>query len=179
MGSLPASKNDAAAFGAYRAHRCHCLRSVTVMCPAHAVADQLQFLARAFPHRFSDGRPALDLPLFPSASGAVVEKVAMTATIVAGGRALGVRDNVDGTLKLTGHSLRSTGAQGLISIGWRPDAVQLQGRWQSETVRIYTRDAALHSPDDLVALVAAVCGVTREEVPAAPAPDPEPDPPPK
>ena len=85
---------------------------------------------------------------------------------------------MDGTLRLTGHSLRSTGAQGLISIGWRPDAVQLQGRWQSETVRIYTRDAALHAPDDLVALVAALCGVTREEVPPPPAPEPEPDNPP-
>ena len=122
--ALPASKNDAAAFGADRAHRCHCVGSVTVMCPAHAAADQLRLLARAFPDRFVDGRPALDLPLFPSALGGVVDKLAMTATIVAGGRALEVMDNVDGTLKLTGHSLRSTGTQGLISIGWRPDATR-------------------------------------------------------
>ena len=176
--TLPASKNDAAALGAARTHRCHCVGALTVMCPTHVVADQLRFLARVFPDRFVDGRPALDLPLFPNRQGGVVDKVAMTATIVAGGRALGVLDEADGSFRLTGHSLRSTGAQGLISIGWRPDAVQLQGRWQSDTVRRYTRDAALHAPDELVALIMALCGVPREDVPPPPAPEPEPVEPP-
>ena len=176
--TLPASKNDAAALGAARAHRCHCVGAITVMCPTHAIADQLGFLRRAFPDRFINGRPMLDLPLFPDAQGRVVNKVSMSATIVAGGRTLGVRDELDGSFKLTGHSLRSTGAQGLISIGWRPDAVQLQGRWQSDTVRRYTREAALYAPDQLVALMMALCGVSREEVPPPPAAEPEPPDPP-
>ena len=136
--SLPASKNDTAALGVARSHRCRCVGTVHQNCPVHAVVDQLLWLSRAFPGRFVDGVPNLDLPLFPDAAGGVVSKKAMAETIVAAANRLGVRDSPDGTLRITGHSLRSTGAQGLISIGWRPDAVQLQGRWLSGTVRRYT-----------------------------------------
>ena len=37
--TLPASKNDAAAFGTSRAHRCHCLDRACTMCPAHSIID--------------------------------------------------------------------------------------------------------------------------------------------
>ena len=126
--TLPASKNDPAALGAARAHRCHCIGSVVPMCPAHALADQVLLLARLFADRFVDGKPPLDLPLFPTVRGEVVEKWAMTETVVSAARRLGVVDLPDGSQRVTGHSLRCTGAEGLIRLGWRPDAVQLQGR---------------------------------------------------
>ena len=144
------------------------------MCPAHALADQIVLLSRLFADRFVDGRPPLDLPLFPSARGEAVEKEAMTETIVTAARHLGVADHPDGSQRVSGQSLRCTGAQGLIRLGWRPDAVQLQGRWQSETVRRYTREAALHAPTDLAAVVMSLCGIQRAQVPAPPSPEPEP-----
>ena len=109
--TLPASKNDCAALGASRAHRCQCRGRVRADCPAHCVLAQLFWLRRAFPARFSDGRPALDLPLFPDAAGRVVEKPAMVASIVLAARALGVVDLADGSERASGHSLRCTGAQ--------------------------------------------------------------------
>ena len=171
---LPASKNDSAAFGAGRAHRCHCLGPVIPLCPAHAIADQILLLARLFPDRFVEGKPSLDLPLFPNLRGEAVDKQAMTNTILEAARRLGVTNYPDGTQKVTGHSLRCTGAQGLIRLGWRPDAVQLQGRWLSEAVRRYTRDAALHAPSELAAVVMMLCGITKAEVPPPPVPEPEP-----
>ena len=98
------------------------------MCPAHSVIDQVLMLSRTFPDRFGEGGPSLDLPLFPSSSGQPVDKGPMVATIICAARQLGVTDLPDGSLRVSGHSLRSTGAQGLISLGWRADAVRLQGR---------------------------------------------------
>ena len=45
----------------------------------------------------------------------------------------------------SGHSLRATGAQGLLRRGWSPRAVQLMGRWASEVVNRYTRLAPLEA----------------------------------
>merc|ERR1711884_45609 len=129
------------------------------MCPAHAVVDQVLLLARSFPDKFGVEGPALDLPLFPDAAGRPVEKEPMVATIVHAARTLGVADLPDGSLRVSGHSLWSTGAQGLISLGWRADAVQLQGRWESESVRRYTREAALDAPSYLAALLILLSGI--------------------
>ena len=63
---------------------------------------------------------------------------------------------------------------GLVQLGWRSGAMRLMGRWESETVRIYTRSAVLQSPTDLAALFARLCGAARAEVPDPPAPEPEP-----
>ena len=90
----------------------------------------------------------------------------MVATIVRAARLLGVVDSADGSERVTGHSLRPTGAQGLARLGWRTDAVRLMGRWESETVRRYTRSAALQAPTELAAIIMQLCGVTRGEVPA-------------
>ena len=177
--TLPASKNDQAALGASRAHSCKCVRVVRPDCPAHAVAFQFMWLQRAFPARFTDGRPDLDLPLFPDALGRAAEKSAMTATIVHAARALGVVDLADGSERVSGHSLRSTGAQGLIRLGWRHDAVQLMGRWESEAVKRYTRLAALESPVTLPAALSDLCGIPLSDVPptdSAPSPSAEPEP---
>ena len=148
----------------------------------HAIVDQLLWLSRAFPGRFADGVPQLDLPLFPDVAGGVVSKKAMAETIVAAADRLGVRDSTDGTLKVTGHSLRSTGAQGLIRLKWRPDAVRLMGRWESEVVRAYTRLAPLESPtepalpEELVRAFMELTGVARSSVPPAPPWIPKPEP---
>ena len=147
------------------------------MCPAHAVVDQLLLVARRFPSQFVEGRASLDFPLFPDARGEVVTKEAMTATIVAAARFLHVVDAPDGTFRVSGHSLRCTGAQGLITLGWRADAVKLQSRWESETVLRYTREAALHAPSELAALVLVLSGLARPPEVAPAAEEPEPDPP--
>ena len=98
----------------------------------------------------------------------------MTSTIVSAARRLGVIDTPDGTLRVSGHSLRCTGAQGLIALGWRADAVRLQGRWESETVTRYTREAALYAPSELATLVMVLSGLARaaEVAPAADEPEP-------
>ena len=172
--TLPASKNDSSAFGISRAHRCYCLERANPMCPAHSVIDQLLLLSRLFPTKFGSDGPAMDLPLFPDCAGAAVAKVAMTASIIYAARALGVADLRDGSLRVSGHSLRATGAQGLISLGWRADAVQLQGRWMSEAVARYTREAALHAPSELAALLVSLSGLPRPPDPLPSASEPEP-----
>ena len=147
-GSRCRPANDQAAMGVARAHVCRCHLDVAADCPVHSILDQWFWLRRAFPDRFVDGVPDLDLPLFPTARGEVVGKAAMTSTIIHAARFLGVVDSADGSERVTGHSLRPTGAQGLILMGWRADAVKLMGRWDSEAVRRYTRTAALHAPSD-------------------------------
>ena len=67
----------------------------------------------------------------------------MTETIVTAARALGVRDAPDGAERVSGHSLRCTGAQGLIRRGWSADAVRLMGMWESDVVLRYSRLAPL------------------------------------
>ena len=172
--TLPASKNDSAAYGTSRAHMCRCTGAVSPGCPVHAVYDQWFWLRRTFPDRFTEGRPELDLPLFPTPDGEVVQKQAMVATIVRAARILGVEGAADGAERVSGHSLRPTGAQGLIMMGWRADAVKLMGRWDSEAVRRYTRTAALHAPSDLTALIVRLCGVPPAAAPAPPTSSPEP-----
>ena len=71
---LPASKTDPQAFGVSRTHGCPCASTPGPNCPAHALWDQLLFLRRQFPGRWSAAGPDWDLPLFPTLDGRVVEK---------------------------------------------------------------------------------------------------------
>ena len=99
------------------------------------------------------------------------------ATIIFAARRLGTTDLRDGSLRVSGHSLRATGAQGLISLGWRADAVQLQGRWLSEAVVRYTREAALLAPSvfaELAALLVSLSGLPGPPEPPPSTPEPEP-----
>ena len=144
--TLPVSKTDAQALGTTRSHRCACLGSASPGCPVHSLLDQLGWLQDAFPRSFLRGKPSLDLPLFPRPDGTVVEKPAMVQTIEAAGRHLGVEPPPDGSERISGQTLRVTGAQGLTALGWRADAVQLMGRWQSHRVQLYTRLAPLSAP---------------------------------
>ena len=116
---LPASKTDQQALGKAMVHGCACGPAATCGCPYHAGKAQLERLKRLFPGKFVEDRVALDLPLFPSVEGKTVEKEAMVGTIVEATRRLGGQlTNADGTARVSGHSLRVTGAQGLTKLVW-------------------------------------------------------------
>ena len=141
---LPASKNDQEAHGVARAHGCCCLPPEVASCPFHALEFQLGRLRRLFPSRFRNDRPALDLPLFPDVNGEVVSKEAMSDTIREAARRLDIPlDSADGSERVSGHSLRVTGAQGLARAGVDTWAIQLLGRWGSATVLEYVQAVPL------------------------------------
>ena len=183
---LPASKTDQLALGTARTLRCLCPENPTPLdrasCPVHVLVDHVLFLQRRFAERWSSGEADLDLPLFPSFEGKVVEKGAMADSVIEAGRLLGVaRSSPDGSERITGHSLRVTGAQGLVMRGWDLWTVQLHGRWGSDVVKRYVRDSPLTAVAsgrgpaarqglDLEAVVAAVVREvqpTERVVPAA------------
>jgi len=143
---LPASKTDVRATGTAREHGCACGPTPSPACPAHAAWDQVHFLQVHFPHRWEGGRPAADLPLFPNSDGKACTKEAMTETIIHAATLLGIELAApDGTERASGHSLRATGAQGLAAAGIDAWAIELLGRWGSDAVRGYIRDARLAS----------------------------------
>ena len=120
-----------------------CMASLA-SCPWHAAHLQLKRLRVMFPGRFEGEVPNLDLPLFPDARGHVVSKEAMTQTIRLAAEKLGVRlDAADGSARVSGHSLRVTGAQGLARAGVDTWAIQLLGRWGSSTVLEYVQAVPL------------------------------------
>ena len=139
------SKTDQQALGAVRSHRCLCGRGFDVSsCPAHVAWDRLLSLRETFPDRFGSDP---DLPLFPDEHGNPVAKEAVVRTIEAGARRLGMTlESPDGAEKIGGHSLRVTGAQELARLGYHLWYVQLFGRWGSEVVRKYLREAPLDAP---------------------------------
>ena len=141
---LPASKTDQMALGKAMVHGCACGQSTVCGCPYHAAAHQLRRLARLFPGRFDGGVPDQNLPLFPTTAGQAVEKEAMVATITKAASILGAPlATPDGSARVSGHSLRVTGAQGLAKLGVDTWAVQLLGRWGSSTVLEYVKEVPL------------------------------------
>ena len=145
---LPASKSDQLALGTARALRCVCSADASssskMACPAHVLAEHVLFLQARFPAKFVDGAEDMNFPLFPSAEGKVVMKAAMQDCIVECGRLLGInRSAPDGSERITGHSLRVTGTQGLVMRGWDLWTVQLHGRWGSDVIKRYARDSPL------------------------------------
>ena len=70
----------------------------------------------------------------------------------------------------------------MIRLKWRPDAVRLMGRWESEVVRAYTRLAPLESPteptlpEELIEAIMSLTGAARASVPPAPPWIPKPEP---
>ena len=143
---LPASKTDQLAAGTARTLTCTCSSRPAdrASCPVHVLVDHVLYLRVAFPSACPGDEFELSFPLFPSASGRVVQKGPMADSIREAGRFLGVASSApDGSERLTGHSLRVTGAQGLVLRGWHLWAVQLHGRWGSDVVRRYVRDSPL------------------------------------
>ena len=124
--------------------RSSCHSDISLRVVHHAMKMQLGRLRRLFPDRWNGAVPDSDLPLFPTIEGEVVTKDAMTATIVEAGKKLGVATSTpDGSSKLTGHSLRVTGAQSLARAGLEVWASQLLGRWGSQSVLGYVREVPL------------------------------------
>ena len=134
--SLPASKTDQKACGVSRSHGCICDGTPLPSCPGHAAWAQASLLRRLFPH-LSD-----DMPFFPNSVGKVCTKEAMAGTVSVAAVSLGVPTET-ATGKITGHTLRVTGAQGMAAAGLDLWAVQLLGRWGSAAVKGYVRDAHL------------------------------------
>ena len=70
----------------------------------------------------------------------------MTATVCQAAKFLHVPlSSADGSYRVSGHSLRATGAQGLAKLGLDVWAIQLLGRWGSAAVLGYVREACLES----------------------------------
>ena len=141
---LPASKADITAQGASRSHACVCAGGAPRPdCPVHSLWDQLLLLRRLFGSQFVDGAPPRDMPLFPRRDGKPATKAAMVATIEFAARALRV-DMVspDGSRRVSGHSLRPTGAVGLTQLGLDVWTVQLLGRWGSSVVCQYVNESS-------------------------------------
>ena len=158
--SLPASKNDSEAHGVSRTLGCNCDGSPGASCPYHAVEKQLTVLAAKFKDKFVDGRPDRDLPLFPTARGEVVTKDQMAKTVVEAARRLQVPlASPDGSARVTGHSLRVSGAQGLAKAGIDTWAIQLLGRWGSAAVLGYIQDAHLELSASWATRVAVAANV--------------------
>ena len=152
---LPVSKVDPKALGTSRVHGCACTSSgPSAACPTHAIWDQLLYLAKTFPKSFStaSGVPQCtdpDLPLFPCLGGEVATKAKVTDTILAAAGHLRVPVSVaDGSERISGHSLRATGAQGLSALGLDLWAIQLLGRWGSDAVKGYVREAHIQKAAD-------------------------------
>ena len=160
---LAATKTDTRALGVSRSHGCICQPGRWLAsCPVHAILDQQILLARFFPNRAGD----LSLPLFPDIRGQAVSKTAMTATIRHAAEWLRVPlASADGKQKVTGHSLRPTGAQGLARLGVDTWAIELLGRWSSKTVQRYVREAAVEQAATQAR--AAMIRMTWQQVAAA------------
>ena len=137
------------------------------MCPTHAAWDQLLALESRFEERWISGVPTISLPMFPDAEGKVVSKAAVVETFRWAATLLGVPHvSSDGAERLTGHSLRHTGAQGLAKMGVDLLSIQLLGRWGGRCVEGYVRDT-MHSIAAARARSAAMSASLRTLVTAA------------
>ena len=142
---LPASKSDPRALGVARTQACICgAGRPRADCPVHALWDQLLVLKRRYPDRHRRGAPTASLPLFPAEAGGAITKAACTACILeAAKRTHQPTSNADGTLRVSGHSLRASGAQHLSRLGTDLLSVQLLGRWGSNALLSYIREASV------------------------------------
>ena len=142
---LPASKADQEAKGTSRTHACACSAGqIRPDCPVHALWDQILLLKKLYPQQHQAGTPDAVLPLFPTLEGTAIDKSNFTQTVVVAARHLGLPETAAGGMeRLSGHSMRATGAQGLARLGMDIFSIQLLGRWGSSTVLAYVRDAAV------------------------------------
>ena len=112
-------------------------------CPVHALWDQMWLLRRRFGARFRNDVPDHSLPLFPCSSGGAASKHSVVATILSAAQRLQLPlVSPDASFRVSGHSLRATGAQSLTRMGLDLWAVQVLGRWGSATVTRYIRESS-------------------------------------
>ena len=143
--TLPSSKADQEALGVRRTHTCICREVPRPMCPAHAAWDQRLRLQRRFPQHFRGETVDATLPFFPTQKGQAITKAGFLQTLLYAARDLQVPVADDlVNVRVTGHSLRATGAQHLAQAGLDVYTIQLLGRWGSRAVEGYVREAVLH-----------------------------------
>ena len=86
----------------------------------------------------------MDLPLFPTAEGAACSKSSVVATLVRAAELLQLQAvSPGGSERVSAHSARLTGVQGLAAAGLEIWAIQLLGRWGSDAVLGYIQDVHL------------------------------------
>jgi len=137
---LPASKVDPAGAGVLRRQGCTCTKAPGI-CPVKAAKEILE---DGGARGAQDDDPFLgteDITKAPS-------KQAMIESFRSAAKALGWQD--DQCKAITGHILRSTGAQYFARCGVEFYKIQLFCRWGSETILRYLRDAPLDDAEDWV-----------------------------
>ena len=92
------------------------------------------------------GEVAADFPFFPDRHGRTCTKDAVAATLVEAAKSLKAPVETS-TGKITGHSMRVTGAQGMAAAGMDLWAIQLLGRWGSMAIKSYVREAHLEQAE--------------------------------
>ena len=129
---MPASKADWLALGKQRSLACACPSS---LCPAAAMKRVLQVAKQENEGRSMDARGG---PLLPKRGGAPMSKKEMTAffcDLEALTQSTGKR--------ITGHSARVTGAMRMAFAGHTLHKIKIFGRWGSDAVERYVREAIL------------------------------------
>ena len=90
--------------------------------------------------------PLPGVPLWPCSSGATTSRRGVIGTVRRAALQLGQPLQDAGGLWLhSGHALRVTGAQGLSRAGLGIHAIQVLGRWGSDAVLLYIRNAPLYA----------------------------------
>jgi hypothetical protein len=170
---LPASKCDVEGNGTSRSHVCVCdlAPAAANICPACTLQAHVATRKRELGKHVDWHRE----PLFPARSGMSCTKAGVQATIVAAAEALGLdAKGPTGVPLFTGHALRATGAMFLAAAGLDANSVGLLGRWGSDVVRIYMREAPLRALQAIarVAVAPAAAGASGQLGAAAWAPMP-------
>ena len=128
---LPSSKTDVTALGATRKHSCACSVLPVELCPYHTV---LQLVGNRGPEE----------PVFIDSHGNAPTKAGWADTFQAIARLLGIPIcSSNGARCFTGHSARASGAQFLASRGVELWRIQIFGRWDSDVILRYIREAPL------------------------------------
>jgi len=136
---LRVQKNDPQGTGCTRTHTCTCKLTPQCLCPYHVALFQMQVALD-----MGKGNPSS--PFFPTMAGHTFAKTGFIKAVHSICEAL----NVDiygpnGAPLITGHVARATGAVFLAENGVELWRIQLLGRWGSEAIKIYIRDAPVKS----------------------------------
>ena len=132
---LRVQKNDPQGSGCTRTHTCTCSLLPSCLCPYHVALKQ-----RDEALRLSNGNEAA--PFFPAAQGGTFSKKGFIDQVLVMCKALNLSTHAkNGAPLRTGHVARATGAVFLAECGVELWRIQLLGRWGSEAVKLYIRDA--------------------------------------
>lgn len=152
---LSCSKTDCRAVGVGRVHGCCCAspepNDRIRYCPYHAVSRHRERILRMFP----DAKRAPEsFPFFPCQKGKRMVKCAFQATVETTASLLGLQTvGPRGENLYTGHVCRRTGAETFTAAGIEVSVIQIFGRWGSDTVLRYCKEAPLASSSSIAARV--------------------------